>query len=134
MTQFLRVRADHCQLVIDCDYVQEVAIWHDANPPASEALWHDAVLTGASLPDMLGLTEDQITAAVILRDPQSGLPAMLLGVSEVVGLIDLPDDDFRLVLNDEGASSCTRTAAFSQELEGVLLKLDVDGLIKTLQP
>lgn len=130
MTQFLRVRADHCQLVIDCDYVQEVAIWHDAKPPAREALWHDTVLAGASLPDMLGLAEDQVTAAVVLRDPQSGLPAMLLGVSEIVGLIDLPDDDFRLVLNDEGASSCTRTAAFSQELDKVLLKLEVDALIR----
>lgn len=130
MTQFLRVRADHCQLVIDCDYVQEVAIWHDANPPAKEALWHDSVLEGASLSDMLGLTKDQVTAAVVLRDPQSGLPAMLLGVSEVVGLINLADGDFRLVLNEQGASSFTRTAAFSQELEKVLLKLEVDTLIR----
>lgn len=133
MTQFLRVRANDCQLVINCDYVQEVATWHDPNPPAKESLWHDTVLQGASLPNMLGLAEDQVVAAVVLRDPQSGLPAMLLGVSEIEGLIDLPDDEFRLVLNNEEASSCARTAVFSKELDKVLLKLEVDFLIKPSQ-
>jgi hypothetical protein len=55
---------------------------------------------------------------------------MLLGVSEVVGLINLPDADFRLVLDEQNASSCTRTAAFSQELGKVLLRLEVDALIR----
>lgn len=128
MTQFLRVRASQCQLVIDCDYVQEVAIWHDANPPAEQTLWGDALLKGASLPDMLGLGEERIAAAVVLRDPLSGQAAMLLGVSEVVGLIDLPDDHFRLVLDEHSLSSCTRTAAFSPALDRVLLKLEVAAL------
>lgn len=131
MTQFLRVRADHCQLVIDCDYVQEVANWNDSSPPAKEALWHESMLEGASLADMLGFANDQVTAAVVLRDPQSGLPSILLGVSEVVGLIDLPDDAFRPVLDKGDVSSYAGTAAFSDELENILLKLEVDVLLRS---
>ena len=129
MTQFLRVRADCCQVVIDSMYVQEVAIWHGTSPPAREALWHDAVLEGASLPDMLGFADNQVTATVVLRDPESRMPAMVLGVSEVEGLINLSDDAFRPVLDKKSVSSCVRTAAFSDELQKVLLKLDVQILL-----
>ena len=129
MTQFLRVRAERCQLVIDCDYVQEVAIWNDNMPPAKEALWHDAVLQGASLTEMLGLADDRVTAAIILRDPASRLPLILLGVSEIEGLMDLTDSNFRPVLNEQSASSYTRTATFSQDIGRVLLKLDVEALL-----
>ena len=129
MTQFLRVRADCCQLVIDCLYVQEVGIWNDASPPAKEALWHDAVLEGASLPDMLGLPGNQVSATVVLRDPENEVPAILLGVSEIVGLIDLREHDFRPVLDGNISRAIARTAVFNPDLGTVLLKLEVAALL-----
>ena len=129
MTQFLRVRADHCQLVIDSRYVQEVGNWHDASPPATETLWNDVLLQGMSLADMLDLPDKQVTAMVVLRHPDNGIPAILLGVSEIEGLIDLPGNSFRAVLDSEINRSITPTATFSTTLETVLLRLEVDALL-----
>jgi hypothetical protein len=133
MTQFLRVRADHCQLVIDSRYVQEVDSWHDTNPPARETLWHDVLLQGVSLADILDLPDKQVAAMVVLRNPDNGIPAVLLGVSEIVGLIDLPMNSFHAVLDMQINQSITPTAIFSTALETVLLRLEVGALLTAKQ-
>lgn len=129
MNQFLRVTAGPCTIVIDCRYVHEVDRWQDAGESHKHVLWQEHTLPAVSLAELLAQQDQSVTAAVILRDPDGQRPRMLLGVSQIEGLMDLTDSGFVPVLDSARQHPLVSDAAFDAGRNTVLLRLEVARLL-----
>lgn len=129
MTQFLHVSAGRYQLAIDAAWVQEVDAWHAQATWRDEAVWNDLTLPCISLPRLVGEDAEAVAGLVVLRDAATAAPLMMLGVSSIEGLVNLPDAGFRPVLSaHEEAVLPITSAVFCDDLARVLMRLDVARL------
>lgn len=129
MTQFLHVSAGRYQLAIDAAWVQEVGVWHSQATWRDEAVWNDLTLPCISLPRLVGEDAEMLAGMVVLRDVVTAVPLMVLGVSSIEGLVNLPESSFRPVLSvQEDVVLPINCAVFCDDLDRVLMRLDVARL------
>ena len=130
MKRYVQAQVGHFRVLLDCQCVQEVGEWQQGLT-RRRGIWREQTLPVADMAAVLGTTHEATPQYLVLDTRDEAQPRIILLVSSVTRLVDMPEGAFQTPLAQPEAQGLY-DAAHDPASGDILLRLHPSALPDTL--